>query len=80
MRSFELVAGIALFALAATAIVVVLVPSSSAARVGFAVELVFVGIALVVLALLLSRRSARRRHATARGARRRVGARSPPAT
>ncbi|MDQ1380455.1 MAG: hypothetical protein QOJ71_1174, partial [Actinomycetota bacterium] len=59
MRSFELVAGIALFALAATAIVVVLVPSSSAARVGFAVELVFVGVALVVLALLLSRRSAR---------------------
>jgi two-component system phosphate regulon sensor histidine kinase PhoR len=59
MRSFELVAGIALFALAATAIVVVLVPSSSAARVGFAVELVFLGIALVLLALLLSRRSAR---------------------
>ncbi|MDQ1476227.1 MAG: hypothetical protein QOE62_1456 [Actinomycetota bacterium] len=59
MRSFELVAGIALFALAATAGVVVLVPSSSAARVGFALELVFVGVALVVLALLLSRRSAR---------------------
>ncbi|MCU1466164.1 MAG: multi-sensor signal transduction histidine kinase, partial [Actinomycetia bacterium] len=59
MRSFELVAGIALFALAATASVVVLVPSSSAARVGFALELVFVGLALVVLALLLSRRSAR---------------------
>jgi two-component system phosphate regulon sensor histidine kinase PhoR len=59
MRSFELVAGVALFALAATAIVVVLVPSSAAARVGFAVELVFLGVFLVVLALLLSRRSAR---------------------
>jgi two-component system phosphate regulon sensor histidine kinase PhoR len=58
-RSFELVAGIALFALTATAIVVVLVPSSSAARVGFAVELISIGLALVVLALLLSRRSAR---------------------
>ncbi len=58
-RSFELVAGIALFALTATALVVVLVPTSAARRSGFAVELVFVGIALVVLALLLSRRSAR---------------------
>ncbi|HEV7523744.1 MAG TPA: HAMP domain-containing protein, partial [Acidimicrobiia bacterium] len=59
MRSFELVAGIALFALTATAIVVVLIPSSASARAGFAVELVFLGLALVVLALLLSRRSAR---------------------
>jgi len=57
--SFELVAGIALFALAATALVVVLVPRSAATRLEFAVELVFVGVALVVLALLLSRRSAR---------------------
>jgi two-component system phosphate regulon sensor histidine kinase PhoR len=58
-RSFELVAGVALFALTATAGVVVLVPRSAASRVGFAVELVSLGIALVVLALLLSRRSAR---------------------
>ena len=58
-RSFELVAGIALFALVATAAVVVMVPSSAASRVAFAVELVFLGLALVVLALLLSRRSAR---------------------
>ena len=57
--SFELVAGIALFALAATALVVVLVPRSAATRLEFAIELVFLGIALVVLALLLSRRSAR---------------------
>jgi hypothetical protein len=57
-RSFELVAGIALFALTATALIAVLIPSSAEARVGFAVELVFVGAALVVLALLLSRRSA----------------------
>ena len=58
-RSFELVAGIALFALVATAAVVVLIPTSAATRVAFAVELVFLGLALVVLALLLSRRSAR---------------------
>ena len=58
-RSFELVAGIAFFALAATALVVVLVPRSAATRLEFAIELVFLGIALVVLALLLSRRSAR---------------------
>ncbi len=58
-RSFELVAGVALFALSATAIVVVLVPTSASRRTGFAVELVFVGFTLVVLALLLSRRSAR---------------------
>jgi signal transduction histidine kinase/HAMP domain-containing protein len=58
-RSFELVAGIALFALTTTALVVVLLPSSATARAGFAAELVFLGIALVVLALLLSRRSAR---------------------
>lgn len=58
-RSFELVAGVALLALTATAAVVVLVPRSAATRVGFAVELVSLGIALVVLALLLSRRSAR---------------------
>jgi two-component system, OmpR family, phosphate regulon sensor histidine kinase PhoR len=58
-RSFELVAGIALFALTMTALVVVLVPSSASARIGFAVELVSLGIALVMLALLLSRRSAR---------------------
>lgn len=57
-RSFELVAGIALFALTATALVAVLIPSSAEARVGFAVELVFLGLTLVVLALLLSRRSA----------------------
>ncbi len=58
-RSFELVAGVALFALSATAIVVVLIPSTASRRTGFAVELVFLGITLVVLALLLSRRSAR---------------------
>ncbi len=58
-RSFELVAGVALFALAATAVVVVVLPRSTASRVGFAVELVVIGLALVVLALLLSRRSAR---------------------
>lgn len=58
-RSFELVAGIALFTLTATALVVVFIPSSAAARVGFAIELVTLGFALVALALLLSRRSAR---------------------
>ncbi len=58
-RSFELVAGVALLALIATAVVVVVIPSSASRRAGFAVELVFVGLALVVLALLLSRRSAR---------------------
>ncbi len=58
-RSFELVAGVALFALTATALVVVLIPTSASRRAGFAVELVFLGITLVVLALLLSRRSAR---------------------
>jgi two-component system phosphate regulon sensor histidine kinase PhoR len=57
-RSFELVAGFALFALVGTAIVVVLIPSSSSGRVGFAVVLVGIGIALVALALSLSRRSA----------------------
>jgi signal transduction histidine kinase/HAMP domain-containing protein len=57
-RSFELVAGVALFVLVATAAVVVLIPSSATARGAFAIELVFVGLALVVLALLLSRRSA----------------------
>jgi two-component system phosphate regulon sensor histidine kinase PhoR len=58
-RSFELVAGIALFTLAATAGVVLLIPNSASSRVGFAVELVGLGVALVILALLLSRRSAR---------------------
>ncbi len=58
-RSFELVAGVALLALLATAVVVVVIPTSASRRAGFAVELVFVGLALVVLALLLSRRSAR---------------------
>src|ERR1700686_4610988 len=58
-RSFQLVAGIALFALTMTAVVVVLLPSSASARIGFAVELVTLGVALVMLALLLSRRSAR---------------------
>lgn len=58
-RSFELVAGVALFALSATAIVVVLIPTSASRRTGFALELVFLGVTLVVLALLLSRRSAR---------------------
>src|SRR5260221_1347857 len=57
-RSFELVAGIAFVTLVTTAIVVMLVPRSASARVGFAVELVAVGIALMLLALLLSRRSA----------------------
>jgi two-component system phosphate regulon sensor histidine kinase PhoR len=58
-RSFELVAGVALLALVGTAVVVVLVPSSSSGRVGFAVVLVAIGLALVALALSLSRRSAR---------------------
>ena len=58
-RSFELVAGIALFALTGTALVVALVPRSTATRVGFAVELVFLGVCMVGLSLLLSRRSAR---------------------
>ncbi len=57
-RSFELVAGVAMFALVGTAIVVVLVPSSASGRVGFAVVLVAIGLALVALALALSRRSA----------------------
>jgi len=58
-RSFELVAGVTLFALTTTALVVAPVPRSTSTRVGFAVELVFVGVAMVGLALLLSRRSAR---------------------
>src|SRR6478736_4540650 len=58
-HSFELVAGVALLVLIATAGIVVLIPRSTTSRAGFAIELVFLGLALVVLALLLSRRSAR---------------------
>jgi two-component system, OmpR family, phosphate regulon sensor histidine kinase PhoR len=58
-HSFELVAGVALLGLIATAVIVVLIPRSTTSRTVFAIELVFLGLALVVLALLLSRRSAR---------------------
>ena len=72
-RSFELVAGIALFALSGDRGGR---RADSRARprpaVGFAVELVSLGIALVVLALLLSRRSARAVDGAARGPRRRA--------
>ncbi len=58
-NGYQLVAAIAFVSVAGTAIAVALVPDTTAHRLGFAAELAVVGVGVVVLALVLDRRTAK---------------------